>query len=265
MDEVNTEWEIARITPGKVAASVQLAERLKELILQLRLESGARLPSERELMDRSGLSRVTVRTAVARLENEGWVVRRQGLGTFVHEAMAQELSGGAHTITEAMLSIGIKPAITVLSFQRVRAPAFVRRILGIERALRIKRLYADAEQPVALVDIYLPLSVERAAEPLRTNDDPSETTYTMWENRLGVRISQARHQIRAAAAAPEVAEALGLQAHAPVLTVERTSFAANGDPLEVVVFSYRPERYGFTVTLPRTAPPEQGVSRLDES
>ena len=83
-----------RISRGSVPASTQLAEALKAQIIQQRVPRGGRLPTERELMDRSGLSRVTVRAAVGVLESQGWVVRRQGLGTFVADPMRQELTSG---------------------------------------------------------------------------------------------------------------------------------------------------------------------------
>ena len=72
-----------RIRRDSVPASTQLAEALKAQIIQQRLPRGGRLPSERELIERSGLSRVTVRAAVGILERQGWLIRRQGQGTFV--------------------------------------------------------------------------------------------------------------------------------------------------------------------------------------
>lgn len=53
---------------------------------------------------------------------------------------------------------------------------------------------------------------------------------------------------------PDVADALGLAVGSPVLVVDRTSYTNDGKPLEVVVFHHRPERYQFSVTLPRTLP-----------
>ncbi|BCI85362.1 hypothetical protein NIIDMKKI_05680 [Mycobacterium kansasii] len=83
-----------RISRGSVPVSAQLAEALKTQIVKQRLPSGGRLPSERELIDKSGLSRVTVRSAVGILERQGWLVRRQGLGTFVADPVRQELGSG---------------------------------------------------------------------------------------------------------------------------------------------------------------------------
>ncbi len=95
-----------RVTRGSVPASVQLAELLRTQILERALSPGSRLPTEQELIARSGVSRSTVRAAVGILEDEGWLVRRQGLGTFVAEPVEQDLESGVRTITEVLLSRG---------------------------------------------------------------------------------------------------------------------------------------------------------------
>src|SRR5258705_13920942 len=92
-----------RISRGSVPASTQLAEALKAQIIQQRLPHGGRLPSEREMSDRSGVSRGTVRAAVGLPELQGWLIRRQGLGTDVAEPVTQQLASGARTISEVLL------------------------------------------------------------------------------------------------------------------------------------------------------------------
>ena len=62
-----------RVSRGSVPATAQLAKLLKAQILEQRLPPGSRLPTEQELIARSGLSRVTVRAAVGILEDEGWL------------------------------------------------------------------------------------------------------------------------------------------------------------------------------------------------
>jgi GntR family transcriptional regulator len=255
-----------RISRGSVPASTQLAEALKALIVQQRLPRGGRLPSERELINRSGLSRVTVRAAVGLLERQGWLIRRQGLGTFVADPVEQELGSGVRTITEVLLNSGITPQLDVLSHHVGPAPQQIAKTLGLSEVLCIRRRFRDGDQPVALVTAYLPPGLGEAVEPL-LSDAPdgetnymTETTYTMWERRLGVHIARATHEIHAAGASPEVADALDLEVGAPVLVVERTSYTDDDKPLEVVVFHHRPERYRFSVTLPRTMPePGAGI------
>ncbi|UMP00042.1 GntR family transcriptional regulator [Amycolatopsis sp. EV170708-02-1] len=240
-----------RIQRGRTSATAQLAEQIKALIVKQQLPPGARLPTEKELIEESGLSRITVRAAVGALERQGWVVRRQGLGTFVSEPLDQELSSGVRTITEVLLDRGVTPQIEVMSFGVEPASAYVARTLGEREVLTIRRRYGDGEQPVALVTIHLPTRVLDAAEPLRSAEPATETTYTMWEQRLGTRIAEARHEIHAAGASADVAAALDVDEGAPVLVLDRVSFDHENRPLEVVVFHYRPDRYGFSVTLPR--------------
>ena len=247
-----------RVTRGSVPATVQLAELLKAQILEQRLPPGSRLPTEQELIAQSGLSRVTVRAAVGILEDEGWLIRRQGLGTFVAESVKQELESGVRTIAEVLVSRGVTPHVEVLSHEVVPAPERVGATLGRSEVLRIQRCYTENDQPMAIVTAYLPADLpDDAVEPLLSGKPATETTYTMWEQRLGVRIGSATHEIHAAGASSEIAAALGLSEGAPVLVLRRTSYTDKGKPLEVVVFHHRPERYEFSVTLPRTLPGQQ--------
>jgi GntR family transcriptional regulator len=255
-----------RISRGSIPASTQLAEALKAAIIKQRLPRGGRLPTERELIDRTGLSRVTVRAAVGILERQGWLIRRQGLGTFVANPVRQELGSGVRTITEVLASSGITPNVDVLSHRVVAAPQRIADTLGLSKVLCIHRRFRDGDVPLALMIAYLPQGLGKAVEPLLSSASDTQTTralestYTMWERRLGVRIARATHEIHAAGATVEVAGALGLPLGSPVLVLERTSFGHDDRPLEVVEFHYRPERYRFSVTLPRTMPgPAAGI------
>lgn len=255
-----------RISRGSVPASTQLAEALKAAIIKQRLPRGGRLPTERELIDRTGLSRVTVRAAVGILERQGWLIRRQGLGTFVANPVRQELGSGVRTITEVLASSGITPNVDVLSHRVIEAPQRISETLGLSKVLCIHRRFRDGDVPLALMIAYLPQGLGKAVEPLLLNASDTQTTralestYTMWERRLGVRIARATYEIHAAGATVEVAGALGLPLGSPVLVLDRTSYGHDDKPLEVVEFHYRPERYRFSVTLPRNmAGPGAGI------
>jgi GntR family transcriptional regulator len=63
----------------------QIADQLRAQISSGALAPGQRLPSEPDLAAKYNASRNTVRLAIALLTNQGLVLSRQGLGTFVHE------------------------------------------------------------------------------------------------------------------------------------------------------------------------------------
>src|SRR2546422_835392 len=67
----------------ELGVSVQLSWRLQALIASGRLSAGEKLPSVRSLADWAGVNVNTVRSIYARMEDEGLVVTRHGMGTFV--------------------------------------------------------------------------------------------------------------------------------------------------------------------------------------
>jgi GntR family transcriptional repressor for pyruvate dehydrogenase complex len=75
---------MAPLTPAR-SLTEDLVRRLSAEILSGKLEPGARLPTEQQLVEALGVSRTVVREAVAVLRADGLVVTRQGVGAFVAE------------------------------------------------------------------------------------------------------------------------------------------------------------------------------------
>jgi GntR family transcriptional regulator len=236
-----------------IPSYLQVATALKSEILEGKFKPGGRLPTEAELVNRSKLSRITVRKGIEVLENEGWVVRKQGLGTFVQEAVNQNLSK-LKTITEVLLEQCASPRVRVLKFDPIIAPEQVQRIFRLkakDKILHIDRLFLDDTRPIVRLQNYMPLALSKHAEVLRCEGVPSETTYSIWEKTLGVRITGASHTLRAAKADRRDAKFLGLKLEEPVLILERVTYGQGGKPIDFAIFHYHWDRYAFSVSLPR--------------
>ena len=107
------------------------------------LRPGDYLPSERDLSERYGLSRTTVRLALQELERLGLVVRQRGRGTMVCDRSLQTANlTQTYSFTEQMRAIGRVPKTTILEFTEVEADkniaAEMNARLG-ERLYKIKR------------------------------------------------------------------------------------------------------------------------------
>jgi DNA-binding GntR family transcriptional regulator len=155
-----------------------------------------------------------------------------------------------------MLFPGLAPRVKVLSFGAAHPPQMVRAKLRLnesEELLLVKRLLLQGEEPVALLHIYLPLSMREPADVLRSDEIPIETTFTMWE-KAGVHLKGASHTIRAAKAGAEHAKALGIAPGDPILVLDRIVYAQDGRPLEYIMFHYHWQRYEFSVMVPRVNP-----------
>jgi GntR family transcriptional regulator len=84
----------AAVRPARTSLVDVAEDALRRWLATGRHRSGERLPPEQELSDRLGISRGTLRTALGRLEARGEIVRRQGSGTFVGDAVSRSLDEG---------------------------------------------------------------------------------------------------------------------------------------------------------------------------
>src|SRR5215510_3828097 len=117
----------------------QLAEQIREQIKAGELKPGDQLPSERELSERSAISRMTVRQAISYLEQQGVLAVRQGVGTFVAEPKLVHDTLHLLSFTEEMMRGDGAVASQVLEQLRVKCPAGVATELALApEALAVK-------------------------------------------------------------------------------------------------------------------------------
>src|SRR5688572_33470076 len=91
---------------------------------------GSALPSERDLAERFGLGRMSVRQAIDALVGEEVIERVVGLGTFVRKPKL-DLQVKLTSYSEEMQRRGMVPAAKVLSFEQIAASAFLARELQL--------------------------------------------------------------------------------------------------------------------------------------
>ena len=101
------------------AIYLQLLDIIEEQIGAKKLAPGEMLPSENEFCDAYHISRTTVRQAFHELEQQGLIVRKQGLGTFVAEQKVARRLGNLYSFTEDMKRIGMTPSSKILSYRLV--------------------------------------------------------------------------------------------------------------------------------------------------
>ena len=132
----------------------QLAERLEEDIKSGRYLPGSRIPTEFELAESCGVSRVTVRKALAELSSRGLITRRSGKGSFVAEKKLQRgLSSGVIGFTDICRMTGVKPGAKTLKIALEDPSPAEAELLGLapgEKMLVLERLRTADGKPVVL-------------------------------------------------------------------------------------------------------------------
>jgi GntR family transcriptional regulator len=221
---------------GRGPAHAQIASWLGGQIGAGRLPRGSRLPPERTLAGRLGVSRMTLRHALESLERGGLVERRVGRdgGTFVAEPKLE--LAGTSALSDQLRGLGMRAGARVLAAQE-RDATEDEAILG-DRVLAIERVRLADGSPVAL---------ERTAFRAETYpgllDGPLDgSLYEQIRARFADVPVRAVERLEPAAAGPDEAAVLGIDPGAPVMLVERIAFAADGRALERSCDVFRGDR-----------------------
>jgi len=225
---------------------------LKERINSGALSPGERLPSEPTLAASHGLSRVTVRRALDGLSREGLITRQAGAGTFVAmKKTAPKMVADLTDMLAHLAAMGRATKVKLLAFAYVTPPPPVAVALKLgpdERAQHAVRVRHLNGQPFSLLSTYVP---ERVG---LTYDRVDLVTTPLLEllERSGVAVERAEQMISATLAGPDAAEALGVEIGAPLISLIRVVYGADGAGIEYLSAYYRPDMHAFHMEMMRT-------------
>ena len=139
---------------------LQLASLTRRCISSGLLKPGDQLPSEAELCRHFNISRSTVRQALKELAEQGLVLRRQGLGSFVAAPKLYRRSENIYSFTSEATAMGRKPGSRLLSFEIIRPSADIRRLMELRdesvEVYRFTRIRLVDEMPLMLETSYYP-------------------------------------------------------------------------------------------------------------
>lgn len=223
---------------------LQLARNLRNHIASGEIDPGSALPSERDLSEITGMSRVTVRKGIDQLIEEGVLFRKQGSGTFVAkriEAPNSALSG----FSDDARSRGEDPGVIWMIKGYASPTEEEAAALGIStatRVVRLGRIRLSGGEPLAIEHAVVP------AEFLPDLERLKDSLYELLEEN-GVRPVSGTQRIRAALATPTEAGMLCIQEKAEVLRIERLTRTRDGRALEFTRSAYRGDRYDFVSDL----------------
>ena len=243
-------------------AHARIGSWLEHLIVSGALQLGDRLPSEVDIAARLGVSRMTLRQALGDVESKGLLDRRRGRlgGSFVAQPRFDFSLVGLPGFTEQMRRAHVEAGARVVRASTSTPDADVRTALKLRRgaqAHEVLRVRSANGEPITLEETYLPAGVFPGLLDL----DLTDSLYLLMERDYGHPPYAADEVIEPVKATPQQAELLGIAPDDSLLLITRTSYAADGLPVEFARDYFRPDRTRVVV---RTQV-DQGVASPDSS
>ena len=218
----------------------QLFLVLHDEILRGAMAPGDALPTEQALCDQFGVSRITVRRALADLAEQGYIERRQGVGSFVRQRARSDEVPLVGSYMDGLRQAQFQTSIDVVEHDLRTAPSSIGDALGVTtemlHILRVRRERRTRE-PLMVTEAWLPTDL---ADPLSASALRRTPLYELLAA-AGVVIDRMQHEITAEIAGPRNARLLNTAIGSALLRVNRLVFVA-GSPHHYVSILLSPNR-----------------------
>jgi GntR family transcriptional regulator len=227
----------------------QIEEAMRERIRSGELRPGAQVATETELMVEYGVSRATVRQALAGLVAEGLLEIRRGLGTYVTAPRFEHTIGGFYSFSREIERHGLEPGTKVLDLRTMPAVDIVAESLGIPagtKVVALRRLRLAGPDPLVVETSHLPAT---RFPGLETVDFSQVRLYDTLLNRYGCRPTRARETFEPILLTADEATLLDQRRGEPALRVERIAYDQDDIPIEFCRSTVRGDRYRYSVEL----------------
>ncbi|WP_157075947.1 GntR family transcriptional regulator [Neobacillus fumarioli] len=210
----------------------QLKEKILNDIETGKLKHGDKLPSERELAEQFGISRMTARHTLSILEREGVVERRVGAGTFLKNNKIQMDFITFNSFTRNMLNKGLTPSTQVLSIRKINAKPVLANQLKLpvgEEMVVIKRLRLVNDLPISIEESFLQ---DQLVPNIENFIKDNVSLYQILENEYGIVLVKAKEHMQVTFSEEGDSKLLKIRTESPCIFQEAVAFDRNDREIE---------------------------------
>jgi GntR family transcriptional regulator len=228
---------------------VQVEGLLRELIQLPEYQKGQFLPREVELAKKLGISRNTIRQATNKLEYEGLLIRKKGVGTRVAENTVTTNLNQWLGFSQEMNEQGIVFKNYQISVDWLAATPKINAFFGIPentQVLCLSRLRGDENAPFVYFESYFHPRIG-----LTGKEDFTRPLYELLENDFHVIPSLSKERIKARLASAITAKRLKIDTNEPVLVRERFVLDPGDRPIEYNIGFYKADKFTYAIDIKR--------------
>lgn len=227
----------------------QVEELLRKMIELPEYKNGGFLPKEVELAKRLGISRNTIRQATNKLEYEGLLIRKKGVGTKVAENTVSTNLNSWHSFTQEMSEKGVDFVNFQIETKWVKADATIASFMQIPEqteVLCLMRLRGFEDGPFVYFESYFHPRIG-----LTGKEDFSRPLYDIIECDYHVVPVLSREKIKAKSSSTITAKRLQIKRGDPVLVRERLVYDPGNRPVEYNIGFYIAEKFTYSIDIKR--------------
>lgn len=213
----------------------QLQVEIKNKIESGEWKSGSMIPPERVFSEEFQVSIGTVKKALSNLVNEGYLLRKQGRGTFVTGTSLRREQLRYYRFNNAFFNDSPAVDVTLLDITAIDGNDHINPLLNLKPShglFKVRRILSTENTPVIYCASYLPQKQFKNLESLPKTAFEKELFYLMLEEYFGIPTIFNRELIGAVLADSELASLLEIKKGTPLTTIEMLSYTYKETPYE---------------------------------
>ncbi|MGC9321775.1 MAG: GntR family transcriptional regulator [Kosmotogaceae bacterium] len=228
----------------------KLYVNLKESLNSGKYQKGDKLPTEKELCQNYGISRLTVRRAMDELRREGFIERLKGKGTFVTGSKREEQLAILTGFTDEARKRGSETRSVVLENKLVRVPADAVELFDIPAdamVVLLKRVRFLEGEPYAIEEAYLNVGADIRFLNITQRDMEKESLYGILRKEFNINISYAEEEMELTRLKKEEARFLRQDQDECAIMRKRFTYTKSDICIEYVISLYRADKSKFKI------------------
>jgi GntR family transcriptional regulator len=222
------------VRPHTQTLTAAVEQELRNAIMKGVYRPNSQLPAESELMKILGVSRTVVREALRVLEDDGLIIRRHGVGTFVRKHPIVHNLNFNYGTTEMIKTAGMVPGNAHIEVRTMAAEPEVADALELpigSPVIVVERLRTADGKPVVHATEYLPPALIGDLDLGRLLGTETGSLYQVLQVNLGLSIEYGLTRILPVVASAQLAEKLQVEESSVLLYLMQTDYSPTDEPL----------------------------------